>query len=269
MSGRFKRTRDPTPAYRLTKRRLNPARRTTNFAYRMARMQRYGSIIQRGPAVQHSAKILKSCDVGGPQSRSLDSRTVVAVAQVLGAGGAGAGGWPITGAGIFNRIGNRITLKSLHIVGLLKQTGTATGLQEYIRIMVVYDKMPNGTVPVAGDILGDQDSTGAITTNSWSNMRIDNRDRFKILMDDRIGVVNNAATGLQSGEAMVIDYKGEININRFIKLNDMETMFKASTNGQLSDVAVGNLWLFCLGNIAAGSEGYSLVYNARLRYHDC
>jgi len=211
----------------------------------------------------------KSIDMGGPITAGIS--TTATITQVIGTGGgSGNGGWPIQGAGLFNRVGNRISLKSLHLVGqLFPTTNSTTGVAEYLRILVVYDKMPNGAAPAIADILADQDETGTLTTSTWSNMNLNNRDRFKILMDDRIHVPNNSAGQEGDQFAAVIDYKGEYNINRFIRLQDLETMFKASSTGQLSDVSTGNLWLVTIGNVASSANGYQLRWNARIRYTDC
>lgn len=227
---------------------------------------------QRGPAVQHATPILKCIDHAGPGT-ALTLNSTAQVTQVIGIGGGTPnGGWPLIGAGIFNRIGNRITLKSLHIVGQVALSANAgAGVNEYLRIMVVYDKMPNGTQPAYADIIADQDNLGVLVSSSWSNSRIDNRDRFKILMDDRVDIPSNSSTsGVISGaQEAVLDYKNECNVNRFIRLNDMETMFKASVNGALGDVAVGNIWIVTVGNVVAGSEGFKFVFNSRIRYTDC
>lgn len=251
-----KRYKRPTTVYR--------RRPIFNRARYLAR-----SRIGRAPAAQHSFAMLKSVDMKGPFNQVLNS---------TGAVGGQNTNKPFNaiqaGTGFFNRIGNRITMKSLHLVGTLTTTANVTaGIVEYLRIMVVYDKQANGAAPAITDILLDTAQDATSVTNAWSSTNINNRDRFLILMDDRIDIPNNAATALTAEQQSIMPQGGdqqEVNINRFIKLNDLEAMYKASSSpAVIGDITVGALWLVTLGTAAAGAEGYQLTYNARLRYHDC
>ena len=54
-----------------------------------------------------------------------------------------------------NRIGNKVIVKSVHARILISAApGAAT--QEVARVMLVYDRQPNGAFPAIGDILLDQ-----------------------------------------------------------------------------------------------------------------
>ena len=51
---------------------------------------------------------------------------------------------------------------------------------DFLRLLVVYDRQSNGTLPAISDILAS-DLAGAVTTTSRSSRNDDYKDRFKIL----------------------------------------------------------------------------------------
>ena len=52
---------------------------------------------------------------------------------------------------------------------------------DFLRLLVVYDRQSNGTLPAISDILAMRDLAGAVTTTSRSSRSDDYKDRFKIL----------------------------------------------------------------------------------------
>lgn len=177
---------------------------------------------------------------------------------------------PVQGAAVYNRVGNEIEMKSLHFVGQIALTGNA-GIavnQDYLRIMIVYDRQPNGANPANADLLTDYSSAGGTTTNSMSHLNPNNYDRFKVLADIRIDINDAVAAGAETiGVAQIVDYKGEVNINRFINLKGMGVKYKASA-GTVGDIASGALQLFTFGAATAGNDLYQLVASFRLRFID-
>lgn len=219
-----------------------------------------GPSTRRGPAAQHASAMLKAVDLAGPITVGISTTPTFTLLNATQ-----------TGAGFFNRIGSRITLKSLHLVGQLLAGGVGAGVAEYLRILIIYDKQANGAVPNIADILLDQNQTAATTTtNSWSHLNIVNRDRFMVLMDNRVDVPINSAAATTENIAAVIDYNGEHNVNRFVRLNDLETMYKSSSAPTtIADISVGSLWLVTFGNIGVATAAYAFSFNSRLRYYDC
>jgi len=174
------------------------------------------------------------------------------------------------GAGFYNRIGRRITMQSLHVTGMVftNQGVTPGSVDEYLRIMVVYDRQPNGATPAIADLLLDYDNAGATSTKSFSHININNADRWQVLRDIRLQIPNDAGN-LESGEAPIIDYSNRGNVNEFIRLNGLETHYKATTNpGAIGDISSGALWVITFGNVAAATAAYQFKWTARLRYSD-
>nr|WAE42178.1 MAG: capsid protein [Cressdnaviricota sp.] len=175
---------------------------------------------------------------------------------------------PQVGAAFYNRIGNEIEMKSLHLIGQIALTGTAPVPQfEYDRVIVVYDRQPNGAFPSASDLLTSYTSSGGTSTTAYDHLNPNNFDRFKVLADIRLAFNWNATAALTDHEAKAKDYKGEYNINRFINLRGLSCKYKASA-GTIGDVTTGALLVFTVGTSATANAPYQFVWSARLRFID-
>lgn len=169
------------------------------------------------------------------------------------------------GSSYNNRIGRKIAMKSVYLNGSLSPQGAASG-ETYCRIMIVYDAQPNGALPVYADIVLGQAAVLATTAStSRDNLNLNNRDRFRVLLDKRIvmpALVGSVIVNPNFPTAT------EVNLNEFRKLYRLETNYKADTaGGAIGDIATGSLLLVTFGDNAAGA-GYSLSATVRLRFTD-
>lgn len=171
---------------------------------------------------------------------------------------------PVPGAGMNQRIGRKLTIKSVQMKGIVQlelaatPTGAVTAEANHLRMILLYDKQPNGALPALADVL-----TGGQTVNDLFN--IDNRDRFTILKDK-----------VWSFDPMIYDSTNNAYAwNRtcaycklYKKLN-LETVFNAGTAGTSADINSGNLVVLWLANTPAGVDKNVDIYvNARVRYLD-
>ena len=93
---------------------------------------------------------------------------------------------PVAGASFYQRVGNEIEMKSLHLIGNITCTGQpSAGAVDYCRIMILYDRQPNGAYPTAADVLTSYASAGGTTSTSYDHLNPNNADRFKVLADIR------------------------------------------------------------------------------------
>jgi len=219
----------------------------------------------RLPAAQTSSgKELKSCDfplqAATPQVNILGlTATFICVNTVQ------------EGSSFYNRIGRRIQMQSLHVTGDIIDNGTAGGaVGHYLRIMMLYDRQPNGAAPVIGDVLTDYGSQGVTSSTSYSHLNMNNADRFKILRDLRIHIADDSTNTVDNVDQAIIDYtNNRVNVNEFIRLGALDVHYKASSNpGVIGDIASGALWVVTFGNVASASSPYSFKWTARLRYND-
>jgi len=173
------------------------------------------------------------------------------------------------GNSFFNRIGRRIELKNLTLSLQILPKATST-TPEYARVIVVYDRQTNGAAPAVADILQTVDQAGANTTTSFSGINLNNRDRFRIFVDERIVLPTQSfAAGVITNPGFVDPVKTTFNIKRFVKLRGEVTQYKAdSAPAVVGDIATGGLFLLLLSTAAAGAEGWQTLVETRIRYND-
>ncbi len=171
------------------------------------------------------------------------------------------------GSSFFNRIGRRIELRSIHMKGTINQIRT-TNSWDYVRVMIVYDRQTNGALPAIADILQSTDQAGTNTTTSFSDINLNNRDRFQVLRDLRICLPSFTLTAGQVTNPGFVDPVSQtFNIKEFKKIKSEITQYKTdSSPADISDIATGGLFLVTLGFQAAGSEGFDADLEFRLRY---
>lgn len=174
-----------------------------------------------------------------------------------------------SGASFFNRIGRRIEMKSLMVKLQISPLRTM-GTNDYVRIVVVYDRQTNGAAPAVADIIQDTDQAGANSTNIFTDINLNNRDRFLIFMDKRISLPSLTLTaGVITNPGLIDPVSPTFIFTKYIKIKGEVAQYKAdSAPAVVADISTGGLFMLVLGNQASGNEGYSLLGKTRLRFND-
>lgn len=176
------------------------------------------------------------------------------------------------GSSFYNRIGRKISMKSLMIQGFLSpHSGATGGVEDYARFLVVYDRQPNGALPTLADVLTSYDNQGSTTSGVLDQVNMNNRERFKVLMDERLILVpSGGATSNIIEELNGTGQQQTMNIKRFFKLNRLVTQYKASSNPAIiGDIATGSLFLMAVTRNNATTQGtWDFTMQSRLRYWD-
>ena len=94
----------------------------------------------------------------------------------------------LQGAGAYQRIGQKLTMESIAFKCNI-ELGGAPPVMGNGRIMVVYDRQPNGAFPSISDILSINVSTAPIFT---SGLNMSKKSRFSILCDEYIDLDTDA-----------------------------------------------------------------------------
>lgn len=153
------------------------------------------------------------------------------------------------GATSYNRIGTKILMKSIHFNCLLSMQGSAP-TSNSCRLMLVYDRQPNGSFPALSAILSDNISSAP---NFTCGVNMANRSRFLILRDQYYAFNLNGTT-IQP-------------VSMFVKTK-LETQF-SSNAGNIGDINTGALFFVAMA--ITNSAVCSLqAYHAhsRIRYFD-
>lgn len=187
------------------------------------------------------------------------------------------------GAAPYNRIGNRIRMRSIRVVGTIAPSYTnLTAGTENIkgRILLIYDRQTNGANPAWADIVMAYSQSGGTSSSSWDGIRMDNRDRFLVLRDAFINLpplgVNGAA--LSGANALLGNgtiwgglsdqQSGNYLINWYVPLRGLEAHYKNST-GLIGDLSTGGLFLITMGiDDPSVTPAWELEFNSRLRFDD-
>lgn len=150
-----------------------------------------------------------------------------------------------TGDDSINREGREVRIRSIQFKGFTGVT-TGTGIDQYHRVLVVFDRQTNAAAPAITDIL---------TANGTTAPRnLDNRRRFVILYDRTYSL--NAAGEAGSASRMLKYYK---------RFNLMET-FNSGNAGTVADITTGSIYMITMGSVAAGATAGSASINVRVRF---
>lgn len=172
------------------------------------------------------------------------------------------------GTGEFQRVGNKVALKSLRIRFRARNSGFDYNEVSTARFMILYDRQPNGAYPTISTVLNTarQDGTGVGGTLD-SNINANLLERFIVVMDKYFPLppsddTNNAfSTGSTAPLSFCID--------EFLKLKNLETVYNATASPMtIAQVQTGALYLLVLGNVTTGTEPFFFQGEVRLRYRD-
>lgn len=155
------------------------------------------------------------------------------------------------------RIGRKVMLKSVlfngnHFPGATVGTDAAQGC--YSRFVIVYDSQPNSaaTVPVGTDIFATNDPNTALNLN--------NRDRFKVLIDVRKQIGSfKYTTGVKS---LMTGSPPNAYWNKYKKIN-LEQIF-SGTAATIGSIGTGALYFCFIGD----NPVCDVDYYTRVRYAD-
>lgn len=173
------------------------------------------------------------------------------------------------GTGRQNRVGNRITMKSIEIRGHLNLSGNNSILpNEIVRILVVYDKQSNNTTPAYSSIIENLSNTSITESTTIGFPNMNNSERFEILKDYIFDCpdAQTSSTALTPINTALIDFSRPGYFHWKIPLEGRETIFSGTTVG--NELQSGTLWLWVMGDSFPGSEPYELTFNARLEFVD-
>lgn len=167
----------------------------------------------------------------------------------------------INGSELYQRVGRKTYMKSLHIRGWFDATNAAAIPPDVIRMIVFYDSQPNAAASAVTDLL--QNSNAAAATTVFSGLNLVNRERFKILRDQVHTFPQSIAV---AGEYQnVPDTSGIFAINEFIKLKGLESVYNGTNGGTSADITSGALWIV---TISQHSTDWTFNFQSRLRYYD-
>lgn len=173
---------------------------------------------------------------------------------------------PQLGSDFNARIGRKTFMKSLYIRGRVTTEAT-TGASiaadinagpQHFRMIIFVDLQPNGATPGVTDLL--------VEALPSSQLNLNNRDRFKVIKDKN-WYVDPIVTNATPKTFSAFNKTGDV-FKTYKKLGQ-EVIFNATNGGTIADITSGALYMFWIGNQAAGTQtdGNAIV-STRVRYTD-
>lgn len=156
------------------------------------------------------------------------------------------------GAGVTQRVGKKVVLKSLQCRGYMQNNSTASAND--VAFLIVYDKRPTGSLPAVTDILN--------TANASSLNNDNNAGRFRILKR-----VDEVLLGNTTAAASYLDSMYKSN-DFWLDLKSAPTTYKAAATGAIGDIEEGALYLVTVGSTAAGTAAAAMAATFRVRFLD-
>jgi len=158
-----------------------------------------------------------------------------------------------TGDNDYHRNGSSIMMGGVTLRGFYIG-GTSQGLPTIGRLMVVYDKQPRGALPTLTDILVSATPVSLINGN--------HADRFTILFDKLYSVAGDGDTLSGAHPAGTIQ--------EYIRVNLPAVWESLNTDGDISDVLKGGLYIVQIGSgpAADGEEAGRFRLATRVHFVD-
>lgn len=177
------------------------------------------------------------------------------------------------GTGSWNRVGKKAYMQSVRLVGnaqynIAPAASTLNTVNAVLRMVVVWDKQPSGTLPTFATIFGYTSQDGTEASNVLAPLRYDNIDRFQVLKDERVS--SNSGAVVTGGTGNI--YAQYFPFDCFIPLGNRETVFSGQSSPMtIADVSSGALYVFFRSTAATDDAAdWSITSDsiARLRYTD-
>lgn len=176
------------------------------------------------------------------------------------------------GNGSWQRVGKKINLESVRLRGIISFffTPTVTTLNQNanaMRMVVVWDKQPSGTLPTFDTIFGNTVQDGTESTTYLDAVKYDNMDRFSVLRDTVISKAPEIS--IVTGTSNISEV--ECPFDEYIKLGGRETVYSGQSSPMtISDISSGALYVFfrAESNTAGLFCQVDSASFARLRYSD-
>lgn len=238
---------------------------------------RPAKMARRRPARPSNAQVLAAvAKAAGGELKGMDTEILIAgpVVSTTGTNGdAVTLNLVETGAGSYNRIGRKITLKSVRIKGTMVYTyshaaTSADQVGSTLRMVVVWDKQPSGVLPVFSDIFGSTSQDGTESSDIFDNLRFDNTGRFSVLRDKML-TVNPQLSNSEGGSTDRA--VNSVPVDEFINLKGKQTIFSGDSDPTtIADISSGGLYVFFRADAStADTSDWSLsngTTKARLRF---
>nr|QGF19364.1 capsid protein [Antarctic circular DNA molecule] len=167
------------------------------------------------------------------------------------------------GSAVFNRIGSKVTFKSFQFRASIDPVA-AQANTDVVRILLIYDKSTNKSIPTFADIIQSKDGIGTPTSNIDDMKNIDNTERFKIIFDQSHYLPAVSATPFTV--SFNSEYPGTIEqYTKFEHQTQYTGTQPVGTMPVVANITSGAIYMILYSSLPTG---YLVTGTARLRFDD-
>jgi len=163
------------------------------------------------------------------------------------------------GTSVITRIGQKIIIRSIDLrvrVSAAPPSASPSLYPNMVRVLLVWDNQPNGSLANASDIIEDLTAgTGVISPQQKIYIT-----RFRILWDKKFMLANMPTADAVT--AKLNDY------DQYYKKTRLQVGYADSNNGDITDIITGALYLLAVGQHSATANQGILEYFCRIRFYD-
>lgn len=254
------------------------SRRYTRYSYTTGTSHRRRAWVMR--PYRHKRLRLKNGGFGGPAPHLPELKVITTqigmdLASGVVNGVMSCNGWDLVylnvlathGPAMTQRIGQKIVMEKLDLslgVANFMQTSTAY-TPGHVRFILVYDAQTNGQsystgTAAAGDVLYQPASI-------FSPLNLDNRQRFRVLMD-KVVYVGFAATNAFSFPTAGSDLLQQ-HVQKHMNNMHLDVIFNDGSNADIVDIQTGGLFMIAGTNKACGlGDSVRCSGYCRIRFYD-
>jgi len=207
-----------------------------------------------------------------PEMKGMD--TDISYSPIVGTLNTNEGIYPLNliqpGTGSWNRVGRKVLLQSIRVVGRLycsiRPDPAGVIRNNNVRLLLVWDKQPSGAaLPAFNTVFGITSQGGVESCPDYTSPpRYDNMSRFKVLKDWNVDL----KAEFINPTGATPDYKAIGIVDTYVKLKGLETVFSGQSNPcTIADISSGALYLIQRAHTDTASVS-TVESNmvARLRY---
>lgn len=180
------------------------------------------------------------------------------------------------GNGFYNRIGNKVCVKSLRVQGALSTLITKAATTESIngavcRYGIVYDNQPNGVIPTFDTVFGTVAQDGSAATQFFDPIQPDRTKRFKVLMSRNRSMdpkIFNGGAGTVNGQYFTQYLDDYIKLKPTDKIS-YETQYNGDSSPMtIADISTGAFYFFAISSLNDASTVSSIDGSVTIRFED-
>jgi len=167
--------------------------------------------------------------------------------------------YPASGGDINQRVGRKLTIKSIYIKGRVGPEGASTlpsnvdTPASHARMIILVDYQPNGAVPLVSDVLN--------ITSPSSQLNLGNRERFKVLCEK-----NYIYDPFQRvGDIQYTRGRSNAMVKKYCKVN-IDQIWSGPT-GSITDLKTGAIYMLWIANNVS-PDACIFIGTTRVRYLD-